>query len=295
MTIATMPQKSTTVRAATGRVRALRTGLALAQRVAPPVAERWAARLWCTLPDGGSRRIDRRPPDGERTTVALSGGRSVVAETWGDGPPVYVVHGWGGRRGQLGALVQPLVAAGHRVVAHDAPSHGESQPGILGARRSTVLEMAEAVRAVTRQFGAPAGVVTHSLGAVAVVVAMADGLSMPRVVFVAPTVSPMDAVARFAGVLGLSDSTRAGMIRRLETFLDRPVSDFDALTSLPSPRPPALVIHDRDDREVAYDEAVRLVRGWPDSELVTTQGLGHHRLLADPTVIDAVTEYVTRR
>lgn len=40
--------------------------------------------------------------------------------------------------------------------------------------RSTVLEMADATRAVSRHFGRPAGVVAHSLGAVGVAMAMSD-------------------------------------------------------------------------------------------------------------------------
>lgn len=294
MSIATAPQKSTTVRTSRRQLRAVRSGLAIAQRVAPPLAERWAARLWCTIPTGASSRIDWRPPGGERVTVALPGGRSVVAETWGDGPPVYLVPGWGGRRGQLGAFAAPLVAAGYRVIAHDAPSHGESGPGVLGPGRSTALEMAEAVQAVTHRFGPPAAMIAHSLGGVAVVLAMAEGLPVPRVVFVSPAVSPMESVSHFAAALGLTTATRDGMVRRLESIVGRSIQDFDMLIDLSGSRPPALVVHDRDDRGTPYDETVRLVHGWPESELLTTEGLGHIRVLADPVVVEAVTEYLAR-
>lgn len=295
MTTTTSPQKSTIVRTTDHRLRAIRGGLAVTQRVAPPMAARWAARLWCVLPAGRSRRIDRRPSAGRLQTVSLPGGRSFVAESWGEGAPIYLVHGWGGWRGQLGALVSPLVDAGYQVIAYDAPSHGDAAPGVLGRGRSTALEMAEAVHAVSRRFGPPAGLVAHSLGAVAVVVAMGDGLSVPRVAFVAPTVSPMVPVSQFAAGLGLATATRDGMVRRLETIVGRPLRDFDALADVPGSRPPALIVHDRDDREIPYDEATRLIHGWPESELVTTEGLGHHRLLGDPMVIGAVTEYLARR
>ena len=54
---------------------------------------------------------------------------------------------------------------------------------------------------------------------------------------------------------------------------------------------PALVIHDRDDREVPYASADRIVRAWPDATLVTTEGLGHRRILRDASVIERVVAF----
>ena len=36
-----------------------------------------------------------------------------------------------------------------------------------------------------------------------------------------------------------------------------------------------------------------LAAAWPEGELLTTGGLGHHRLLRDPEVVRAVVDYVT--
>lgn len=63
----------------------------------------------------------------------MPGGRTVVVETWGEGEPVYLLHGWGGWRGQLGAFVAPIVEAGRRAVALDTPSHGESADAPRGS------------------------------------------------------------------------------------------------------------------------------------------------------------------
>ncbi|WP_455604653.1 alpha/beta hydrolase, partial [Cellulosimicrobium funkei] len=93
---------------------------------------------------------------------------------------VYLAHGWGGRRGQLGAFVEPLRAAGHRVVAFDAPSHGDSGPGRLGPRRSTMPELADALAAVVREHGEATAVVAHSLGTATTVLAVREGLPAGR-------------------------------------------------------------------------------------------------------------------
>ncbi|MGZ5446135.1 MAG: alpha/beta hydrolase [Thermoanaerobaculia bacterium] len=48
------------------------------------------------------------------------------AWSWGEGPAVLLVHGWGGHAAQFQSFVEPLVRAGFRAIAFDAPSHGSS-------------------------------------------------------------------------------------------------------------------------------------------------------------------------
>src|ERR1043166_8169499 len=71
--------------------------------------------------------------------------RRLAAWRWGHGPTVLLVHGWEGRGSQLGAFVEPLVAAGLSVVAFDAPGHGDS-PG----RRLYLADLADCVVGVAR-------------------------------------------------------------------------------------------------------------------------------------------------
>ena len=100
------PQKSTIVRL----FRApwpLRAAFATLDRVAPGIGARWAERIWMTLPPSRPRRDSH--PGGARFTVSVDG-RPVAGEVWGDGPPVYLVHGWAGHRGQFTGFVGPLVA-----------------------------------------------------------------------------------------------------------------------------------------------------------------------------------------
>ena len=111
----------------------LRTVFGVLQVVAPDAADRKALDVWCTLPPGARRRAhDHRPGGGEVVRLATARGGDAVAEVWGEGPVVLLVHGWGGWRGQLGRFVAPLVDAGHRVVAVDAPGHGDAGAGFMG-------------------------------------------------------------------------------------------------------------------------------------------------------------------
>jgi pimeloyl-ACP methyl ester carboxylesterase len=48
---------------------------------------------------------------------------------------------------------------------------------------------------------------------------------------------------------------------------------------------PLLVFHDREDTDVGWSEGDAIARAWPGGRLVTTQGLGHRRIVHDPEVV----------
>jgi pimeloyl-ACP methyl ester carboxylesterase len=294
-TTAPSREKGTIVRtSSTASLGAMRAAFGVLDRVTPTLSARWALTMWCTLPQNAGRRRDERPRPGDRTRLRHGRGQLVV-ETWGYGPPVYLVHGWGGWRGQLGAFVEPIVAAGRRVVAFDAPSHGDSSPGAWGPRRSTAVELAAALTAVVDAHGEPAGFVGHSLGAATTALAIADGLPAAPLALVAPVPDVIGASAVLARTLGYGPRTHERFLRKLEARARRPLTDFDLYAmGTRTALPPTMVVHDRADKEVPYEDGRRLAEHWPTAELVTTDGLGHQRILNDPAVIELVAGFVTR-
>ena len=295
MAASTRVADSTTVRTAFAAPPLVRGTFRLLEHAAPAAGAWWTTRLWCTVPSAGSARADNRPRPGSIRSLRMPGGRSVVTETWGTGPAVYLVHGWGGWRGQLGSFVDALTSRGYRAIAFDAPSHGDSPAGALGPHQSTLGELAEALRTVVDHHGSPAAIVGHSLGCAAAAVAIRDGMSVPRLGFVAPVAQPIGFTTEMARGLGFGARIHRRMIRRLELLVGRPMSDFDLLTmSQGAGLPPTLIVHDHDDREVGHEQAELLVGAWPQAELVSTSGLGHRRILRDRDVVDLITTFVAR-
>ena len=152
----------------------VRAGFRSLSALSPALAARAAGRLWFRIPKSRAGDTAKAFLDtGERFTVAVNG-RSVAAWRWGTGPTVILLHGWGGHAGQFQSLVQGFSAAGVASVVFDAPSHGESEPGALGARYSTLFEFADALRSVASRTREPIGVIAHSGGCAAVAWAMAN-------------------------------------------------------------------------------------------------------------------------
>ena len=277
----------------------VRRAFGLLERFAPGVGARWAIELWCTPP--AVEMSLRMPPGvsaGEPVQAVWSGHR-IAGESWGDGPPVYLVHGWGGCRAHLGVFVKPLVEAGHRVIAFDLPSHNESDPGDLKPGRTTVVECAEAVQAMVRTHGPARAIVAHSLGAKATAVAVASGTPAERLVFLAPMGDFSWYLDVFADRHGFRRRIRAGLHRRLDRRLGIPLFDTDiatVATRLSNPTP-LLVIHDPDDPDSAYADSQHIVGVWPGASLVTTRGLGrlaHYRILRHRPAISAGLDFIGR-
>ena len=287
-------QKSTIVRPQPTRSAplAVRFAFGALERVAPAVGARWAYRLWFTIPrNGGSNRSST--PSGQRFVVTQNG-RKIVGRHWGTGEhAIYLVHGWGGRSAQLGAFVQPLVAAGYGVVAFDGPSHGESEPGAWGAHRSSLPEQAQALAAVADRHGQPHAVIAHSGGCATVAYALRAGMHADRLVFIAPMANPMDYSYQLAGLLGFGERIRSRLIRRIEQRFGVPASHFD-LTPLAAQLdiPPVLLLHDEDDADTHVSESEAIQRAWPDTRLVTTRGLGHFRILRNPGVVEQAVSFI---
>src|SRR5687767_4598939 len=248
--------KSTNVRAMWWE-RPLRAGFRTLGPWAPAPAARLAEAIFCLPPPGRSARMDAAVRTGRRRDIG-HGKRRIATWQWGSGPRVILLHGWGGRAGQLGAFVQPLVASGHEVIAFDAPGHGLS-----GGRFSSMVDFASALLAVQAELGPSRGVVAHSLGGAATALALTRGLSVERAVLLGPPAGPIDWTRIFAERLAVPDSVMTRMRERVEERLGVRWTDLDVIALAARQETPVLVIHDEGDQEVPFNDGRAIAAAWP--------------------------------
>jgi pimeloyl-ACP methyl ester carboxylesterase len=268
----------------------VRAGHRALSALAPALAARRAERLFCTPPHHRRPAAEIDLLAAARARPMYVGGRRIEVWTWGSGPAVLLVHGWGGRGAQLGALVEPLVARGFSVVTFDAPGHGAADTGEV-----TVVEIVAAIHEVAAASGPLAGLVGHSLGATATALALSEGLEAGAVALVAPVSDLREPTHRFTATLGFSPAVGEVLRARIERRVGRPWSAFDLTALAPDLRAPLLVVHDRGDAEVPWQHGVVIARGWRGAELLLTDGLGHRRILRDPDVVAAVVAFLAAR
>ena len=262
------------------------------QPISPAAAAWLAERLFFTA------RRSRLSPEaraflatGARFTLDVEG-RRVVGWRWGapDTAAIYLVHGWGSRGARLAAFVQPLLTMGFAVVTYDAVGQGESARGL-----TSMPEFARTLQAVVARHGTPRAIVAHSMGCAGTTLAMSWGLETGRLVFLAPAADPPAWVAPFAKQLGLRsdvlEQVRARSERRLRVrWADLNVPEL--ARALPA-RPELLVVHDESDETVRWQDGAAIAAAWPNSRLVTTQGLGHRGVTNDPAVVRQAVDFLT--
>jgi pimeloyl-ACP methyl ester carboxylesterase len=267
-------------------IRALRAGFPHLARWTPSLSARLAERMFRTPPKYA--RLRREEQDLAEATFSRTPSAAGPLPTWrwGKGPPVLLVHGWGGHSGRLTPFVRPLVRAGFSVVAFDALGHGDA-PG----RYSSLPDFVAGIRAVAETHGPLEAMVGHSLGAAACALAVRDGVLATRLVLLAPPSEAEKYTGKFARFFGIPSSTHEAMKRRLQERYRIRWSDLVVAGGACPAR--LLVFHDHRDGRVPFRDGEEIARTWPNAEIVQTRGLGHHRILRDPRVIRGAVAFLS--
>ncbi|MCP2638506.1 alpha/beta hydrolase [Microbacterium sp. HD4P20] len=271
-------------------------------RAAGSLSPRWGAAAAMPL----FARVDRprpvRPEDvptmwrARRSMLRVPGvtgsGVDLALYEWGAGNrTVVLAHGWDGRASQFATLVRELVAERYHVVAFDAPAHGDS-----GGRHTYLVDWRDVLAALQERHGRFAAVVGHSFGGLAALVSVAGGIQADRVVTVAAPAAAETLLTQFQSMLRYSDRTSDALGQLFaRTYFPGDADPFAWLSAVRRPLPgtPLLVIHDDGDRRVPFAEAPRIVDANPGSQLLSTSGFGHNRILTADPFLDAVVEFVT--
>ncbi|MBI3791550.1 MAG: alpha/beta hydrolase, partial [Gemmatimonadetes bacterium] len=201
--------------------------------------------------------------------------------------PVVLLLGWEGRGTQLGRLGEPLIAAGHRVLALDGPAHGRS-----AGKRAHPIAFAEALLAVQGEVGRFHAVVAHSMGAASTAVAIRRGLHVERVALLGGPASLPEVLSRFIAVVGIEPRVARHLRERLAEITGAHPDEVDVRLTGPRMRVPALIVHDRHDAEVPVADGRVIADHWPRARYLEVDVGGHRRMLKAPEVIEAVAGFV---
>jgi pimeloyl-ACP methyl ester carboxylesterase len=267
----------------------LRSGLAALGAVCPGLAARASERLFLTPPRHAAPTHEREAvARGERVAFGHRGG-VLRGFRMGAGPAVLLVHGWGGRAGQMATFASALARTGCTAIAFDGPAHGGSS-----GRFASVAHFADALADVAAETGARAAV-GHSMGGAAVALALSRGLPVEAAVLVAAPRTPGTWFAQFSEALALAPAVRDLVQARVERRVGMRMVDLDVPRLAPRAPVPLLVVHDRGDREVPFADGEAIAAGWPGARLQATDGLGHRRILRDPGVVAATATFLVER
>ncbi|MFG2819451.1 alpha/beta hydrolase [Kitasatospora sp. NPDC048365] len=267
---------------------AVRTALNATSLLSPSLAGRAAFALFCRPLRRSRVRSTELDVHARAATEELTvNGKRVVAYRWGDGTrPVLLLHGWRSRTSRFADWIPRLLDLGYSPVGFDAPGHGDSQ-----GRGTTILEYRELIGRLQDRYGHFEGVVAHSFGVLCAFHALRTGVTAERLVALSGVSDFTFVVDGFCAGLGVNDRIRRELVRRIERELfpgtPDPLRVFDAGRAPEEVPLPILVVHDEQDDVVPHGQARRLQAAYGERlRLLTTRGLGHRRIVAEPTVVD---------
>jgi hypothetical protein len=153
--------------------------------------------------------------------------------------------------------------------------------------------MSGALRNVARLFGPVNAIIAHSFGVNVSAHAIIEGLQTNRLVAISPPATLKGLLDKFCRTLRIP----AAVQQRLE---DRFESDFGSTIwqkasvadMVKTIKLPGLIVHDKHDYDVPWQEAESIHVHWPQSELFLTSQLGHRRILRSRNVIQRVANFL---
>lgn len=277
--------------------RILKTAFKLTQMFLPGIAGKWVVKLFF------SPRKFNRPKwesdflkNAQKKRIPFKSSYKLgshedyyIRYEWGaDGSPaVLLVHGWEGRGSQMGYFVQPLLNAGYRVITFDAIAHGDS-PGM----RTNMPEFAQIIKNIEKDTGRFHAIIGHSLGGTAAGYAIAEGVHSDRLITICSPTTIQFIFDAFQQQINASQKTMRRLEKFLEDFTGKKSKDYSFTNFAGHINTPGLIIHDKQDKEIPYSQALALHETWKKSQLVLKEGLGHRRILRDEMTISKIVRFV---
>jgi pimeloyl-ACP methyl ester carboxylesterase len=258
----------------------------------PELAGAWAERLFLTPPRNGAAAAALDLIDA-RSSMFEHKGRHIATWRWGarDAPAVILAHGWGGYAAQMRAFVFPLLSAGYQVIAYDQPAHGVSEGRLTG-----LPDFADLLADLAWHHGEARAFIGHSLGGAAGALALANGrVRFEKVVLVSPPADLVGYSRRFARWYWMPEAVRRAMQSAIEERYGVLWENLEVARLAPRLHAPALVIHDRDDRMVPWMQGAQVAHLWQGARLMSTDGLGHGRILGNDAVTRAAADFIAGR
>jgi len=262
------------------------------QYIAPSLATKYAIKLFKTP-------IKFRTPDREKMMAKSAQkemvfipelNKKVMVYTYGYSKrKVLLVHGWSGRGTQLYKIADKLLENGFMTISFDAPAHGRSEGKV-----TLMNEFITVSKFLENKYGSFEIAIGHSLGGMAVLNSVKQGLTLKKVIIIGSGDIITDILRVFTSKLELKEKMVKNMKNYFFKKIGYNIDNYSASVAAKSVKIPTLIVHDTEDREVPVSCAHNIRQNTKQGELLITNGLGHTRILKDNFVVKSIVEFIKR-
>jgi pimeloyl-ACP methyl ester carboxylesterase len=216
-------------------------------------------------------------------------GQKIMGYAWGEGPIILFVHGWSNHSGMWQNYIAQLVESGYRVVAFDAPAHGQSSGNVL-----TPLRYMTVINAFIEHVGMPHTIVGHSYGAMCAVLSLRNREKYPgKIVLLGAFEGVHTILQSCAKQLNLTEKVQNAVRKHLKHMLGGDIESITVSHTLPQfSKSDVLIVHDKHDPVAPIGDAWAIANAKPNTSLLITKGLGHK--LRHNEVVDKVVGFIVK-
>jgi len=211
------------------------------------------------------------------------------ARTWGKGPVIWVLHGWESRGSTFYKLIPLLIDKGFKVIAWDGPAHGDS-PGkvsnVVDHPRALSIDMNENL------FAEPVAMIGHSFGGAAFAVFSKIHKMPPKTIIISAPTRIIGVFNRFFKMIKLGEKSQSYFIAKSEAKTGYIVSEMSLINNDFSELSDTLIIHDKGDDVIPYDDFIALKNTWKSGQFICTENLGHRNTIKEVSILKKILNFI---
>ena len=214
-------------------------------------------------------------------------GVSIATYRWkGNGKTILLNHGWESNASRWSYILEDLKAQDYNIIALDGPAHGRS-----GGKLFNAVLYSEFINVIAKKFQ-PEVVIGHSVGGMASVFFMHSFPldSVEKMVLLGAPAHFTGVFSRYKSLMGYNNRISNGLDSIVLERFGKPVDYFSAANFARTINAKGLIIHDKNDKIIPYEDALLFSNRYKNSELISTNGFGHG--LKDPSLTPKIIEFI---
>lgn len=206
----------------------------------------------------------------------------------GKGKTILLVHGWESNASRWQYILEDLKTQDYNIIAIDAPVHGRS-----GGKEFNAVLYSEFINIVAQKYQ-PKVVIGHSVGGMASVFFMHNYqlTSVQKMVLLGAPAHFTGVFSRYKSMMSYNKKISDGLDHIVLERFGKPVAYFSAANFTKTIEAKGLIIHDKKDKIIPYEDAQLIASQYKNSELISTTGFGHG--LRDLSLTPKIIEFINR-
>ncbi|MBT4763167.1 MAG: alpha/beta fold hydrolase [Bdellovibrionaceae bacterium] len=237
-------------------------------------------------------KFDKIAPT-ERYKVKTTIGDVQLYHFSGGDKHILLTHGWADTSRSFRVIIQRLQLAGYSVWCFDHIGHGESD-GKVSHLFGYIDGLKNVIKFIKGQGFDLFSIMSHSMGGAALLNLDHEYLNARKIIVLATPVLFFESMFARMDRVGISKRIFAELLADVSATFDQKWNELRPCNHKFKIDKNFLFIHDKEDPHCSYANLTLLLDG-TEAKLLTTQGLGHRKILYDTDVYKEVLTFLKKK